>query len=184
MDNMARPTSSSRFPRRAAAACAACLIATTYAWMRYSYCWETSLTELIRDSQWAHSGDWPCQAYAVVRCRIMEWYSPRLERFILYASDPEHPNVRLMLLGDIPEDSTHHIIKANDVTWRSTSPTRLCARVCYTVPMGSDFISYWIQAGPGRFTWQSIAGLIVGAIGIGVFAFELRTWLRAREAAE
>jgi hypothetical protein len=31
-----------------------------------------------------------------------------------------------------------------------------------------------------RFTWQSITGLIVGAIGLGVFAFALRKWLKER----
>ena len=39
-----------------------------------------------------------------------------------------------------------------------------------------------VDARQGRFTWQSITGLIVGAIGIGVFAAALRKWLQTTSA--
>jgi len=50
--------------------------------------------------------------------------------------------------------------------------------------MQQDAISVGIDTTASRFTWQSIGGLIFGAIGVGVFAFAFTKWMKGRKAVE
>ena len=48
-----------RFPFVAAALCAGCIGAAASTWMRYSYCWQTSVTELTESVDAIVEEGWP-----------------------------------------------------------------------------------------------------------------------------
>ncbi|MHC4504737.1 MAG: hypothetical protein ACYTFI_15640, partial [Planctomycetota bacterium] len=62
-----------RFPYIAALLCAACLGAAAWTWMRYSYCWDVTVEEVLGGCR---SGSWPDGAY--VRLRGFDGFAPGL----------------------------------------------------------------------------------------------------------
>jgi hypothetical protein len=157
---MVRSAKSTRFPFIAAAVCLVCLGVTGWTWMRYSYCWDMALAQLNR----THPDDlegWFVRTEGDLSLAEDEWsYLGQATKGFFF-----HP--RGMPLPDVGS----HIV----VTGRAVGLRRLPGPLSSVAPS--------IDCAASRFTWQSITGLIVGAIGVGVFGLTLRKWLMVRHQA-
>jgi hypothetical protein len=153
-----------------------------------------SPAELRFDSHWARGGDWPLDAYVSVRCRLVKWSPPprnkailsppRRNKAILVAADARYPRNRLRLVGDAAADLMDRAVIASDAAPSSfVSPAHIRGRLRHTSLLEVGLIPLWLQVGARRLTGASVAGLIVGAMGVFVFAVALSHWLGERRAA-
>jgi hypothetical protein len=116
---------------------------------------------------------WPSQSYVRVRGYI--------------DASPSHmmPFGLPMVMLDDESDSAAHVlcnVPPGLETGRSGAVRgRLLGIVEPASIMPNAFI-WFLRPEQSRFTWQSITGLIVGAIGIGVLTFSLRRWQNCRNA--
>jgi hypothetical protein len=161
---MAQSPTHPRFPYIPAAVCAVCLVLTGWTWMRYSYAWDVT----------------PCDLYL---SEAYEGNFVRLHGRILLA-DYSHP---LCLMGNVepPDDS---------LFFDRSDANRGCYTVLAKLPQESvgQLMTFTGRIGTrhnmldtisSRFTWHSITGLVVGALGVGVFAFFLVKWLNQRRSS-
>ena len=129
--------------------------------MRYSYCWDMNLAQLNR----THPDDlegWYVRTEGELSLAEDEWsYLGQATRGFFF-----HP--RGLPLPDVGA----HV----EVTGRAVGLRRIPG------PLSSEAPA--IDCSASRFTWQSITGLVVGAVGVGVFAFALGRRSKASAAAE
>ncbi|MHC4252278.1 MAG: hypothetical protein ACYS9X_24435 [Planctomycetota bacterium] len=171
-----------RFPFAAAALCAACVAMATWLWIRHSYAWDVTPGELLADG-----GGWPRRlqydvASCYVRLRGVPSRGPWLDHgsgvvFVSFHDGPERewPFVSVVFrdVGSVPAPGT-----------LENAFGRLVSRNWfYPVPQTSDAGNLLVvDATRGRLTGESVAGLVVGAMGAFVFWLHLRRWLRVRQA--
>ena len=94
------------------------------------------------------------------------------------ARDVQHASVIIPLKGHVPEA----IILASKVVQTSDQPVATSAnsvkgRVRCSSSVDGDIYSLVLAAGSHRLCGASIAGLVVGAMGVFVFAAALRHWI-------
>ena len=175
--NAARPP---RFPYVAAALCAACVGAAAWTWMGYSYAWEMRLDG--RPARW--DGYYVClqgQVHKATRGPIRLLGSRRSPQpFIPSPADRVVVGFGLTRnKGDIPVLA----LREPEAPIPHTGiHGAFLGRVSVLGSAGSPDVVY-VDNMRSRFTWQSITGLVVGAVGVFVFAFFLVRWLRRRRAA-
>ena len=166
-DDPAKPP---RFPIVGALLCAACLGAAVWTWMRYSYVWDMTLAEYRRSPRRVTGGRWdawPCNAYVRVggvlqpgpvvgddRPGRLFFYS-----FLTSRYDPRSSSVLV---------ASHN---RSDLVVNSLQFQLVCGRV-RGKPHG--ILHLYIDA--HRLHGASIAGLVVGAMGVFVFTVALRHW--------
>jgi len=157
------------FPYVAALLCVACLGAAVWTWMRYSYCWEVTparLPQLVGDPGWE---DWRGRYV-----RLRGYYLPDKENWLNEAGrhfglicDDERTTIEVVQRASVPRNLdasfTGRVCGLTDILWP-----------------GSPFLSSdtYVDGRASRFTGASIAGLVVGAMGVFVFTVALRHWLR------
>ena len=160
------------FPYVAVLLCAACLTAAAWAWMRYSYAWEFSPSQLSEEGNKGLGTRWPHAAYLRVAASQDDYYASTMYDFARnitrYQLTPSTgPGSIVYVVGFAPEMDANRNAGAGyvgrvDGTWL---PNHMC-----------------LHTSASRFAWQSITGLFVGAIGVFVFSVALRHWLRQRKA--
>ncbi len=168
-----------RFPYAAMLLCAACVGAAVWTWMHYSYAWDVTPNELhptkAEFDRIFTKGGWHTWPYALGYVRVhgrFRWAqvpaaNPSGVPYLEHIVDVDHPcstvYARLLSGEDRPDDGAEVVL------------------TCRVVDMDADGRPI-LDATASRFTWQSIAGLVVGAIGCFVLAVAVRHWLRQRKA--
>ena len=181
-----------KFPYVAAALCAACVGAAAWTWMRYSYAQLLSPRDLVREESGMSFGAVLLGirlegAYVLVRGESSgSWDldgSP-----VVCLSDPSdrRRRVEVLLLGTRKRPVLQDKDEALAVHVVGTETT-VTGRVV-ALDDGSSVALLALSITASRFTGASIAGLVVGAMGVFVFTVALRHWLgerrKFREAAE
>jgi hypothetical protein len=167
------PSPHARFPWAPALLCAACLAMAAWTWMRYSYCWDFSIRELEA-----------CET-SELYVRVSGYHTVILRTIDVLTESPgdwRHGTVIAvcfqpgdwMVPGRIPGYAERNDGGRVTVRGRTTFPDE--SRRHQSDP--------GIILGESRFTGESVAGLVVGAMGALVFALYLRGWLRARRALQ
>ena len=150
--------------------------------MRYSYCWELTPGDLdeARLPDAYQEGEWPygrryVNLEGVLRIqRIQGNVVPRGDEIYVFGPIPDFrlSNGRKMVVhlkgGGIADDETKREV-----------PGRLEMMGEGDRRGGITRFSAVLEVGDGRLTGASIAGLVVGAMGVFVFAVALRHWLGA-----
>jgi hypothetical protein len=163
------PTPFRRFPYVQLVFCLACLTMTAWTWMRYSYAWKVTAEEL-RDADGSYDG-----------------YYVYLRAFLRF-DDEVHDSI-LWVTG-----KTGGLVHV-DSRWppelcpgpRRTTWDEILARV--THPRPRTEVSYTgrifrrcLNTRASRFHGASVAGIVVGTMGVFIFGLYLRRWLRERKA--
>jgi len=192
IDDPARPP---RFPYVAALLCAACVGAAGWTWMRYSYCWDMTVGEIVKTQPGTPSN----VTGRLVRFHgtvLYEVPNPPLLPFmellrnnvpavrVPHPQISESPRARLLrkkwawwVIGDLvhPDTEITVLVRGTEVL-----PIEEEVTTVGRVTLNPDVV---IDTAFTRFHPASIAGLVVGAMGVFVFAVALRHWLGERRAA-
>ncbi len=184
-DNPAKPP---RFPYVAALLCAGCLGTAAWTWMRYSYCWAVDPVYLNQRTRDIAARRWPAQAFV----RISRLSDPDVvfcdEEPLDFMFSDEY--LSLFIVGPLPDDRTVNIITwgpgdiVDDAAGRSGRVIGVASVI--VVPSAVDDspeheeVATYVDSRARRFTGASIAGLVVGAMGVFVFTVALRHWLGER----
>ncbi|MHC4202526.1 MAG: hypothetical protein ACYSU0_21250 [Planctomycetota bacterium] len=162
-DDPAKPP---RFPYIAALLCAGCLGAAGWTWMRYSWAWEVTprrLWELKR--QGGHRGHYPPEGlYVQVRGNLRT-----LEDGFELLGEPNQPYAEIQVWR--PKEVPHP---------GKTPVLVLKGRFSTMDRLGGGYMNPLVDATASRFHGASVTGLVVGAMGVFVFAVALRHWLGER----
>ncbi|MHC4252311.1 MAG: hypothetical protein ACYS9X_24600 [Planctomycetota bacterium] len=158
-----------RFPWVQLVFCVACLGMAGWTWMRYSYCYDATPGQI--SATWGRSAHSPwLDSYIAVTG--VHAVTPKGRSYILDEMNREI-NVGLRTGSNTPLPSSVSAegqTTGNVNTWRGRF-----------VLEGTSF-AYFDPDG-GRLHPASIAGLVVGAMGVFIFGLYLRRWLRERKAA-
>jgi len=139
--------------------------------MRYSYCWD--MDQWVTERQTGNMAAWPHTAWVSLRGVVTSTASRRQR-----GHENLHPDfVELTprhLQGYIP------IVSVGDSSgFQKGAEVRMRVRAqC----VGGHQLGIEIDARGSRFTGASIAGLVVGAMGVFIFGLYLRAWHRERKA--
>ena len=157
------PAKPPRFPYVAALLCAACVGAAGWTWMRYSYAWDVTPRELLAWRwQWLRAGHYPPEElYVQVRGKLRTWE----DGFETLAElEQPHGEIQVWRPKEAPRPGTTFVMV-------------LKGRLSNMDALGGGYMSPLVDATASRFHGASIAGLVVGAMGVFVFtvALTLRT---------
>ena len=157
-----------RFPYVQLVFSVVCLAMTAWTWMRFSYCHSMKPVEAIEARADLAEDLWPAGAYVELDCLdrpIGTEYVP--------TADPAW-HVKLSGFGENP------CARGYRNRW---SPTFGSATII-TMHNNVSEISYEyiVFEAESRFHPASIAGIVVGAMGVFIFGLYLRAWLRERKA--
>ena len=158
-----------RFPLAVALFCAACVGMAAWLWMRYSYCWDVTPAELrpsVAEFNDIFQRGWHRQPYVRVRGRFLK--SPLPETV---ASHVLHCVVDIAGVGSVDV-----MLAPGERRPENGATSIFVGRV---LDMDADRIPI-LYTTASRFTGESVAGLVVGAMGIFIFSMYLRRWLRER----
>ncbi len=196
-DDPAKPP---RFPYVAALLCAACVGAAAWTWMRYSYCWDVeplTFSELTPpNSSWSVTN--LHGRYVRVSGSVMNVQRGRPNAFpdvpMLEVRDRQWPRLSVVSVifpdsADLPCESGGHATfigrahalfsdEDREHFWNARPSTKLNGRVVLLDPM--RFGQPIVDTTASRWHGASIAGLVVGAMGVFVFTVALRHWLGER----
>ena len=186
--NPARPP---RFPYVGALLCAGCVGMAGYLWMRYSYVWDVSPTDM--KLLWAKSAGGKITRFDGMLVRITAKTpfatvppgAPSVAEVVLIDHD-DHSSVSLTAqvprsrLG--PEYRVFEGDPGFTMDREYPSITLVGRKGSYRYPKyrpGPTRLDCYAS----RFHPASVSGLVVGAMGLFVFTVALRHWLRERKAA-
>ena len=162
-----------RFPYVAALLCAACLGAAAWTWMRYSYCWD--ITEWTLEEHAGARGDWPEGAYVSVTGTVM---------VVLDAPADLGFGVVSLMWGKEPPLGCQDIQVADPSVFTEGSQGTVKGRADLEYDEAQGTLDYdYLDTTTSRFHGASIAGLVVGAMGVFVFTVAFRHWLKERASA-
>ena len=184
-----------RFPYVAAALCAACVGAAAWSWMRYSY-------RLDVTPRMFHQGKVPDRAYIRLRGKLVYFQHPsqpnknvltHAARYVRWVEHTSKPDDAAIFPGDpclgvyVSEEhqgTDYFVAIMGGVRWDEFTD-HVCwegrAEVNSPAEFGRIVFAY-MRRGASRLHGASIAGLVVGAMGVFVFAVALRHWLGERRA--
>ena len=164
------PAKPPRFPYVAALLCIACVGMAGYTWMRYSFAWRVTPEEL-----YSGGAQWYNAKFVQVRGEVVPLPGEPIT---------DRPNVDEVLFVSRLALPVHHeavLLRAH----KSDIPLQLCTSSWRgRVSAGGDSDVVTVDTTASRFHGGSIAGLVVGAMGVFVFAVALRHWLGERRAHE
>ena len=166
----------SRFPYVAALLCAACVGAAAWTWMRYSYCWDAVGLDKERLREWEGR-------YVLISGHILQSgpdaNAPGAVVTVLYGGYET-----ALRIDATPGAETWIPLLGRHRRWNRGEMQRFEARLVLRERFGS--VPFYCMPGrrvlvldltSGRCHGASIAGLVVGAMGVFVFAVALRHWL-------
>ncbi len=167
-----------RFPYVVALLCAACVGAAAWTWMRYSYCWSATVRDVqcaVLDGQVVGSS-WPSGRYVCLRGVLQEGPGSKVHR---------RNGLRVYRLAAADIECDVVLPQSAEGSWERETLFVGRVRAVSIVPDGSYYLLYTtmaLDATVGRWHGASVAGLVVGAMGVLVFAVYLRHWLKERRA--
>jgi hypothetical protein len=184
----ASPSPFRRFPYVQLVFCVACLTMTAWTWMRYSYAWDVS--RWVARRQAYQYPDWPQGAYVTLRGVVVNLTSSHMGEF----RDGEPVRIPTVTLKpvDAPDDLPFYALE--QVFVPTTRPfvagevAALSGRVhlpASGAPLAERHNCYWLLIIDGRrsrIASSTVAGLVVGAMGVFVFGLYLRRWVKERRA--
>ena len=167
------PSRAPRFPYVGALLCAACVCAAAWTWMRFSYCWHVTPTELVR----AYYGrrDHPSASGIYVRITALHdgWVELGQTPYLVL-KDPTGSEAIVKVLFEVRPGSVASragtVVLAGRLTWASS------------VAAEAETLYIGIIQDANRAHGASVAGLVVGAMGVFVFGAAFRHWLGERRA--
>jgi len=162
------PVKPPRFPYVAALLCAACLGAAVWLWMEYSYVWDVTPHDIVAGTPPSGQGGW-VGCFVSVRCRART-INPAGTRIFLWWTDS---SISERHGGVFPIE----VITGLDP--RADQQTEWTGRIVHQT---DNYLFLAVDTTRSRFTGASIAGLVVGAMGVFVFTVALRHWLNERRA--
>ena len=192
-----------RFPYVAAGLCAACLATAVWLWMRYSYCWDVAPGQLAGSRTSARESKWD-------GCYVTFQSVPRDLNAFSLSNDPLDC---IFIRGQVGVFSDEHGTalelpsqRHSDLGWDGTLDGLPVLRPAEAAGVSSGELVSWsgrasyldgvftdirglgpvvivIDPTASPWTGASIAGLVVGAMGVFVFSVALRHWLREHRAA-
>jgi hypothetical protein len=159
-----------RFPWVQLVFCVACLVMCGYMWMRFSYCWDFTVRSLAKPSQ----RHWRIGAYVRVQAKVHPYY---------YEVYPPQTGMHLVVE---PSASLEDMFRTKDSLHIVTMPG-----VRYQPGVVQEFRGHVIGIPDGwginttasRFHPSSIAGLVVGAMGVFIFGLYLLRWVKERRTS-
>ncbi|GAH67082.1 unnamed protein product, partial [marine sediment metagenome] len=169
-----------RFPYVGAALCAACVATGAWLWLEFSYAWMFTPKE-IEAVPWKydHNDPWRSQHPFVGRC----------VRLVGISGDIwTHPDRSSYLLVHDPSDEryTARVCMSEGQSSQKVVLSSFVGRLVFRDECcgcgRSLFVA--VDCATSRFTGQSVAGLVVGAMGAAVFTVALWHWLRERRAGK
>ncbi|MHC5053108.1 MAG: hypothetical protein ACYTKD_00145 [Planctomycetota bacterium] len=168
-----------RFPLAAALFCAACVGMAAWLWMRYSYCWDVTPAQLnARVGHWILGDESPVENHYVRIHGVPEkgpWtIRPGRDACIFVRFNrPDNGcafDVAFEDGGKVPGTG-----RVQSVRGRIDAQRRIVLRP------GDDRLGLFVvDTMASRFTGESVAGLVVGAMGCLIFTLYLRRWIRER----
>jgi len=163
------------FPYIGALLCAACLGAAVWTWMTYSYAWEITAAHVGTLRGVLDHGSRPQSEYLCLRGKVAIMDAPLTE-----------DSVAVSFWTGPLEAISVDLVPPSGAGLKENAEVRLYGRL---VPSHrsrpSEPTEYWgfaFSTAASRFTGVSIAGLVVGAMGVFVFAVALRHWIERRRA--
>ncbi len=162
-DDPAKPP---RFPYIAALLCTACLGAAVWTWMRYSYAWEVTPDQAVQSGSMIKAGRWPADAYVILDCRDQDVSDARVR-----LSDPAW---KMLLSGFGTEPGVEDC--------RGRLSAVYVSELDAEIPGKAHEHKLLFLHAASRYHGASIAGLVVGAMGVFVFTVVLLHWLGERRA--
>jgi hypothetical protein len=173
----ALPSPFRRFPWVQLVFCVACLTMTAWTWMRFSYAWETTPTALCGPtpphvgSEWVERyvdihGDTTVTTVSIANGGGASYFAT------VYEVDPRLPD--LATSGTSERSIVLHPLDAD--LKDAGSRKRWRGRVIM------EHGSARIDTSASRFHPASIAGLVVGTMGVFIFGLYLRRWVKERRA--
>ena len=148
-----------RFPYAAAAFSCACVAAAVWTFMLFSWTW---------DVEWDDFRSVEDPLKHRLMGRYVKWPSPESSKWRVYGSplrQAEAGGGIYVSVKGLPEGHPRPVNRG---------------RVIVEYPLGSRYPLLAIDAGASRWTGASVAGLVVGAMGVFIFVLHLRRWLRVR----
>jgi hypothetical protein len=186
MSERATPVLKPRFPWPVALVCVATLGVAIWTWMGYSHAWQYSGQGLVAACT---RSDYP-SGRGATDCpdNLFVWSHPGLVGKYVSIDDTLQGSWSMNTLWGVslPVEDTYVAFLVS--LPRGTAPQQQGHSIHYRGRMVP--LSRWVAGGDSlvldttasRFTWQSITGLVVGAIGVFVFVFFLWRWLNRRRA--
>ncbi|MHC4247894.1 MAG: hypothetical protein ACYS9X_02075 [Planctomycetota bacterium] len=180
-----------RFPWVQLLFCLACLAMAAWTWMRYTYCWDVTVEQLLARTEQTCYHRWPAHSYISIR------------GMPTFADHPDG-NSYLNGINGLAEPAAHVGINGTNIVDPGSCPEVMTfiGRVTggFAYPLLPDDAAYTVAPtlthhpdGPYRGypavdpharrpAAETIAGLVVGAMGCFVFGLYLRRWLGERKA--
>jgi hypothetical protein len=180
-----------RFPYVAALLCGACLGAAVWTWMRYSYAWDVTPRQVvevaIHEGAYVHLHCLQDTRRGFRECSGIQVYDPdNLDTVVAVVCPRPGEDVFFVKIADplppAPPDVPIGLTE-DDVpdTWDIPDYVVPAIHAGRVRRPGGGMGEVWVNA--SRFHGASIAGLVVGAMGVFVFAVALRHWLNQRRAS-
>ena len=165
-----------RFPWVQLVFCIACLAMTAWTWMRYSYAWEVTARsvaerEMTLDNL-GRPGPLLCIRANVVEHEVVKSWSWFENCAVASLVLDDGAGGVVHLYAAVPEESK--IIADKQLV--------LAGRIFWSFPAPDASAVFYLDATVSRFHPTSVAGLVVGAMGLFIFTLYLRSWLRERNA--
>ncbi len=176
-----------RFPYVGALLCAACVGMAGYLWLKYSYCWEVTPRELLAVGEREMDNPWAAK-YVTVRGETLVNWTPspvgggRELLAVIGEGEPKHDAewpVRQFTILLENTDSVVSLAPREGGGPQIVSGDRRTGRLNWQSCSHYTWYAY-LEMSAGRFTPPSVAGLVVGAMGVFVFTVALRHWLGER----
>jgi hypothetical protein len=179
-----------RFPWIQLVFCLACLTMTAWTWMRYSYAWEVTPRTMLESGTTPLEGPWAGRYVSVFgRFAMLTSENGGSSRgFIVEDTADLSPleaprfalSVRPNQIPALPKPGEYTFGPVRAWKGRMSSENRIVRIDSKTGRADHEectMLDMWVS----RFHGASIAGLIVGAMGVFIFGLYLRSWLRERK---
>jgi len=174
-----------RFPYVAALLCAACVGMAGWTWMRYSYAWGVTVDYLSAGAPQAREGRCPDGLFVrfpgIVTYRehgVPVRFPDGGWEFEACAPGDLIAWVTVRTHAEAPPAAGGELVFRGRVS-AYEYPTPLPGGT-HNPPLPPSRIVTYVNTTASRFTGATIAGLVVGAMGVFVFAAALRHWLERR----
>ncbi|MHC4248687.1 MAG: hypothetical protein ACYS9X_06115 [Planctomycetota bacterium] len=170
------PSPFRRFPWVQLVFCLACLSMAGWTWMRYSYAWDVTPRDswISEPSSWFPPGEWLLDGRGLSP-------NPTLVGRYVGASGGYRQCTGYTGMDFLADHNDPGIVVYVTVPGSSTlAPDGTGMLVRGRVEVEKDALG--VDPTRSRFTGVSVAGLVVGAMGVFIFGLYLRRWLIERKA--
>ena len=159
-----------RFPYGPALLCVGCLVMCGYTWMRFSYAWDVTPSHLSEAEDRMRQGRWPSGAWARLHGQV--WWQDTGESAWTWFTVAD---------GAASRPVAVFAPRVADFDYPSEFVGRVAHKLAGNMGIGISMpVFVTVDTTASRFHPASIAGLVVGAMGVFVFGLYLRMWVKER----